>query len=71
MGPYSQHFILFTHNAQMGPISKSITLNKTEKACHLQTHKHSSLLCPFVSWEEIEVVWIWYQVPMLQNTMAI
>ncbi len=47
------HFLL---DLQMGPITYSVALHKTGKACR---DKHSRVLGSFVSYKENDVLWIW------------
>jgi hypothetical protein len=52
-GPYSQHFIFFVTMSEPNKLECYITLGKTSAK-----DKHSSLLGPFVSFKENEVLWI-------------
>ncbi len=61
--PYSQNFIFFVSEGRCQWASEfQYTLAET-----LVSEKHSSLLGPFVSYEENEVLWIRTQRPYFQN----
>ena len=62
-GLYSQTFI-FLLTCEMGPIDYLLHYTKLEMFAR---ENCSSLLSPFVSWEENEALWIWFQGPYSQH----
>ncbi len=59
--PYSQHLIFFI-TYECAQLARVLDYATSER---LANDKHSSLLGPFVNYEENEVLWKFHQAPIL------